>query len=204
MSAVAVCLSSPALAGDRPASDAAHFGAWGVDLSARDTSVPPGDDFFSYAQGGWYAGIEIPADQTSVDTFTTLSNRTQEHLRGLVEAAAKDPQNGSVRQIGDLYESFMDEALVERLDAAPLGPDLARFRWRPASPEIGRGYFEPDSLRPEFRPVGLGVALRDERSREVRSAESAVAWRGLVGRRAVGRGRNVDALPASTSPGSRR
>jgi len=32
-----------------------HFGAWGVDLTARDTSVKPGDDFDTYANGGWKA-----------------------------------------------------------------------------------------------------------------------------------------------------
>ena len=41
------------------------FGKWGVDLGARDTSVKPGDDFDKYANGGWFARTEIPADQAS-------------------------------------------------------------------------------------------------------------------------------------------
>ena len=30
-----------------------HFGKWGVDLTTRDTSVKPGDDFQRYAAGKW-------------------------------------------------------------------------------------------------------------------------------------------------------
>ncbi len=41
------------------------FGAWGVDLTGMDTSVKPGDDFFSYANGTWYKNAVIPADRSS-------------------------------------------------------------------------------------------------------------------------------------------
>jgi putative endopeptidase len=36
---------------------AAAIGAWGVDLTARDTSVNPGDDFFRYASGAEHVEI---------------------------------------------------------------------------------------------------------------------------------------------------
>lgn len=31
----------------------AAFGEWGVDLSARDLSIQPGDDFWRYANNTW-------------------------------------------------------------------------------------------------------------------------------------------------------
>ena len=31
----------------------AHLGTWGIDLTARDMSVKPGDDFQKYASGTW-------------------------------------------------------------------------------------------------------------------------------------------------------
>ena len=37
-----------------------NFGPWGVDLTARDQKVKPGDDFFEYANGGWLARTPIP------------------------------------------------------------------------------------------------------------------------------------------------
>src|SRR4051795_4330066 len=54
--------ASPAAATPAPAT--AHFGTWGIDLSTRDLSVKPGDDFQRYASGKWMDTHDIPADQT--------------------------------------------------------------------------------------------------------------------------------------------
>ena len=35
----------------------------GIDLTAMDTGVKPGDDFFSYVNGAWIEATEIPADK---------------------------------------------------------------------------------------------------------------------------------------------
>ena len=51
--------ASPPAAAAAPAAD---FGAWGVDLSARDESVAPGDDFNRHANGRWLDTFEIPPD----------------------------------------------------------------------------------------------------------------------------------------------
>ena len=40
----------------------ARLGAWGVDLTSRDPSVKPGDDFQKYASGSWLAKTQIAAD----------------------------------------------------------------------------------------------------------------------------------------------
>jgi len=97
-----------------------HFGSWGVDLTARDTSVKPGDDFDIYANGGWKARTQIPADQPSAGVDYDVYNLTQDQLRAVV---SKAPADG---QIGALYQSFMDEARLEQLDAKPLMADLAK------------------------------------------------------------------------------
>src|ERR1700740_3647415 len=48
----------PVAAGDPPTPGApavhAAIGDFGLDLSAGDRSVRPGDDFFAYASGAWY------------------------------------------------------------------------------------------------------------------------------------------------------
>src|SRR3569833_2954019 len=38
-------------------SKAARLGSWGFDLSGRDTSVTPGQDFFQYANGGYVKAL---------------------------------------------------------------------------------------------------------------------------------------------------
>ncbi|QCB55218.1 M13 family peptidase [Sphingopyxis sp. PAMC25046] len=108
--------------GDAPAEGALTaltFGKWGVDLGARDTSVKPGDDFDKYANGGWFAQTEIPADQASAGVDYDVYNLTQRQLRQLVTSAPV------TSQVGGLYQSFMDEARVEALGTKPLLADIA-------------------------------------------------------------------------------
>jgi putative endopeptidase len=121
-------LTAPAVAKQGEAAAAAtvsdprplHFGSWGVDLTARDTKVKPGDDFDTYANGGWKARTEIPADQPSAGVDYDVYNLTQDQLRAVVSKATADSP------IGALYQSFMDEARVEQVDAKPLMADLAK------------------------------------------------------------------------------
>jgi putative endopeptidase len=97
-----------------------HFGTWGVDLSTRDTSVKPGDDFQRYAAGHWLDTNEIPADKSQNGIGSELADRNQEQLQAIVMSAPADSQ------LGAFYKSYMDEARLEQLDAAPLKADLAR------------------------------------------------------------------------------
>ena len=122
---VVTCLipSDARLAAQQPTAAApapVHFGAWGVDLTAIDRTVNPGDDFFRYVNGAWLAKTEIPADQTSTGVATDIFNRSQDEIRAIIEHAPK------TSQLGGMYQSFMDEALVEKLDDKPLQSDLKR------------------------------------------------------------------------------
>jgi putative endopeptidase len=97
-----------------------HFGTWGVDLSTRDLSVKPGDDFQRYAAGKWMDETDIPADKSSNSIGSEMSDRNQEQLREIVMGAPADSQ------LGAFYKSYMNEALLEQLDMKPLQADLAR------------------------------------------------------------------------------
>src|SRR5689334_10852292 len=67
----------------------------GVDLSAIDKSVVPGDDFYSYANGNWIKRTEIPADQSRWGSFNILNLEAQTRTRGLIENAIKAGAPGS-------------------------------------------------------------------------------------------------------------
>src|SRR5688572_26030221 len=43
----------------------AELGEFGLDLTAGNPDVKPGDDFFAYASGKWYDTFEIPPDRAS-------------------------------------------------------------------------------------------------------------------------------------------
>ena len=117
--AASTVMSLPAIAQEAPRQ--ISFGKWGVDLSGRDTSVKPGDDFQRYTSGKWLDSHPIPADQVTNGTFFDTYNNNQDRLKTIVLSAPKDSQ------LGALYASYVDEARLEQLDGAPLKADLARI-----------------------------------------------------------------------------
>ncbi|MEQ7874629.1 M13 family metallopeptidase [Sphingomonas sp. ASV193] len=107
----------------------AKFQSWGVDLTAVDPSVKPGDDFWDFANGAWAKRTPIAPDRTFVGIDSVLNDQIDRDVRAIIEDKAANPQ-GSGRlgqQIGDLYASWMDTGTIERLGTAPLKPYLARF-----------------------------------------------------------------------------
>ncbi len=107
----------------------AAYGRWGFDDSGVDLKANPGDSFYDFASGLWDARAVIPADKFRFGVFDALGEKTQEQVRAIVEEAAKSPSPGTDGgKIGALYTAFMDEARIERLDAAPIADDLAKIR----------------------------------------------------------------------------
>ena len=102
--------------------DAPH----GVDMSAIDKSVAPGDEFYLHANGSWLKRTEIPADQSRWGGFNILNLEAQTRTRALIEDQIKSSAPGSeARKVGDFYASFMDEAGIEAKGIAPLKAELA-------------------------------------------------------------------------------
>ena len=107
------------------------YGEWGFDASGQDTTISPGDDFFQYANGGYVEDLVIPADRTRYGSFDLLSQLSENRLKALVEGFSGDASLAAgtdEAKIRDLYNSYMDEAAVEALDAQPLEPILAGIR----------------------------------------------------------------------------
>jgi putative endopeptidase len=103
-----------------------HYGKWGIDLTARDTSVKPGDSFFSYTNGDWYKTAVIPNDQNSLSVGTDVYNLSQAQLRAVIEKDAAEHATPTAQKVGDMYNAFMDEARIEQVGDAPLKADLAK------------------------------------------------------------------------------
>jgi putative endopeptidase len=127
--ALTACSHEPARAPvATPAADAprAQLGAWGLDLSARDPGVKPGDDFYRYADGHWLDGEQIPADQTEWGSFEQLEERSEQQVRAIVEALPADAPDGSNPQkVGDYYRAYLDTAAIERSGLEPAQAGLA-------------------------------------------------------------------------------
>jgi putative endopeptidase len=100
----------------------------GIERDAMDTSIAPGDDFWTYANGAWIKAHPIPADRSSYGVGAILDEETKKRTADLIQAATQNAEPGSDGQkVGDYYASFMDEAGIEARGITPLQPMLAKI-----------------------------------------------------------------------------
>ena len=93
-------------------SNKAELGSFGVDLSARNEAVKPGDDFFMYASGTWYDNYNMPADKTRYGAFSALAERSEDRVKKIIEdIAARKELNAEEQLVADFYNSYMDTDL---------------------------------------------------------------------------------------------
>jgi putative endopeptidase len=94
-------------------------------LADGDPSVKPGDNFFRYANGGWFDRTEIPKDRTSYGITGIIQDRVEQRIKAILEAppdpASKDPDAAKIHAA---YEAFMDVAKINSLGATPIAADL--------------------------------------------------------------------------------
>jgi putative endopeptidase len=121
------------------------IGDFGLDLSAGNPNVKPGDDFFTYANGGWYEKFTIPADHASFGPFDRLDELSKERVRAIIEQAeAAHAADGTPQQqIGDYYAAYMDQAAIEARGLAPAAGDLQRIAAARNHADIARLFGEP-------------------------------------------------------------
>ncbi|WP_342630305.1 M13 family metallopeptidase [Nguyenibacter vanlangensis] len=114
-----------------PGASAAHLGTWGLDLSGRNLSVQPGNDFFGYANGTYVEHLVIPPDRASWGPFNELAELSRTRVQAILNDVSSQAQANPTTiegKLGTFYASFMDEAAVEASGAAPLAADLAAIR----------------------------------------------------------------------------
>jgi putative endopeptidase len=127
--AAALALTGAALSQNAPTTGKPRYGAFGIDLTAQQQGAKPGDDFWTYANGGWAARTEIPADKGAVGYGNILFDEAEANVRKILDDMAANPTKygATGKQVGDFYASWMDVATVEKRGTAPLKPYLARI-----------------------------------------------------------------------------
>ena len=112
---------------DAAATQAEAGTAIGIDPSAMDKAVKPGDDFYAFANGGWMKATEIPADRSSIGGFTVADLKREGQVRQLIAGLIENkPAAGSDEaRIADFYRAFLDTAAIDRAGIASARADLA-------------------------------------------------------------------------------
>ena len=93
------------------------------DVQNMDTTIKPGDDFYTYTNGKWLKNNPIPADKNSRSSFDELVEKNRHDIREIIEeaAATRDVQAGSnTEKIGTFYNSGMDTVAIEKQGITPL------------------------------------------------------------------------------------
>jgi putative endopeptidase len=173
--------AAPTPTGEGTAQGHAQIGAWGLDLSAHDSAVKPGDDFYRYANGHWLDTTQIPPDRTNWNAFSQLADKAQHDLRTIAESLPPDAPAGSTeRKVGDYYRAYLDTDAIERAGLGPAQPaldaiaaarsyeDLARLMGRrdlslraPLRLAITTDQKNPDRYIVTILQSGLGLPDRD-------------------------------------------
>ena len=99
----------------------------GLDLNHIDSSVRPQDDLFRFMNGKWLKESVIPDDRASDGAFYWLYEQAEKQVKQIIldQAASNAASGTNAQKIGDLYNSFMDEAKIEQLGITPIAKDLA-------------------------------------------------------------------------------
>ncbi len=107
-----------------------QLGSFGVDLTSRDTSVKPGDDFNRYASGHWIDTYQLKDYESSYGAFNELRDRSEDQVHALIDGllARKDLLPGSNGQkLRDYYTSYMNRTARDAAGIKPLQPVLTRI-----------------------------------------------------------------------------
>ncbi|HUJ61600.1 MAG TPA: M13 family metallopeptidase [Kofleriaceae bacterium] len=103
-----------------------EYGTFGFDSKGMDSSVAPGDSFYRYANGTWATTTQIPADKSNYGMFSVLSDKSDERTKEIILGAKGEP-GSEERKIADFYQSFMDEAAIEKAGIDPIKPELDKI-----------------------------------------------------------------------------
>ena len=166
---IAAMKFAPALAANH-----ASVGNYGFDSSGMDLSAKPGDDFNAYANGNWAKRTVIPEDHSSWGVWDLLEEQSKSRVHDILQAAAKAnaPAGSNVRKVGDYFDSYMDEAAIEKRGMTPLKQQLAEISrissYSALAAAMGRAIRVGDSMPitlfvyPDFKRPDIYVGYLDQ------------------------------------------
>ncbi len=106
-----------------------YWGSYGIDETAINTSIKPGDDFYAYVNGTWLDRFDIPADRSRYGGFTLLAEKSEQRVKFIIEdlAEANPPVNTLEGKIAAVFNAYMDEDAIEARGLRPVQPFLDRI-----------------------------------------------------------------------------
>ena len=104
------CLSLVVACGNSNKEEAPKvFTEKGLELSAMDTSLRPGDDFYNYVSGSWMKTAKIPADKPAWGSLYMLMEKTDEQCLSILDDLLQKeyPKGSEGEKIQTLYKEYI-------------------------------------------------------------------------------------------------
>jgi len=99
----------------------------GIDETAIDNTIVPGEDFYRYANGSWLKNNPVPESESRWGSFNQVSERNNEVLRQLLESAAANKTSkpeSAEQKVGTFYRLFVDTLKRDKQGIQPILPML--------------------------------------------------------------------------------
>ena len=121
------------------------FGSFGLDLTAQNKAVKPGDDFYSYANGHWMQTHDIPADRTRWGAIDQLVEGADTRVRDLIQKLPQHASPGTLEQkVSDYYHAYLDIAAINAAGLRPEIPSLQAITFAQSYADIAQAMGRPD------------------------------------------------------------
>ena len=155
------------------------FPGWGFNKADLDNSVRPGDDFFKYVNGKWFAGEVIPPQYPYSGAALQLRLGAERDVRAIVEeiAAGKYPAGSLEQRIGDAYRAYLDVNAINAAGLAPAKPYLDRIAAANSRTDLAHLFAQPGVPS----PIGAFVSI-DRQDPSVNTVYAAAGGLGLPDR----------------------
>ncbi len=180
---LAACSSPQPTAEQTAATTLAAEQKAGFELKNFDKTVAPQQDFFRFVNGNWLNSTDIPADRARWGSFDELRESAEKQVLAIIQelAGAEHVKGSDAQKIADLYQSFLNEALINTLGINPLRGEIARIeqvrnhqqlaelwgemqRYRigtPVAVYVGQDQRQSDQYITGASQAGLGLPDRD-------------------------------------------
>lgn len=101
----------------------------GLDITDMDLSADPTQDFDAYANGGWKAKNEIPADKGRYTSFDELADKARDQVKVLVKEISEGthPEGSNAQKIQAIYNMGMDVETINNQKYDGIKPFLAQI-----------------------------------------------------------------------------
>jgi putative endopeptidase len=143
------------------------LGDAGLDTTAQNPAIRPGDDFYGYVNGAWLDRASIPADRFAYTRRLEMTDRVEARLHDMMQSgAARAPHepHDLEGKVGAFYKAFMDEERAQRLGSGPIAAELAAVRSsKSRSALAARMGRTPFGLEATFFDLSIAADLRNSK-----------------------------------------